>query len=69
MIERYYRLPPEEQRIVVVTLFGVAATVWLAVAWEELMVLIALPMLAGMCWGLIRLARRRAERHKEKLLY
>lgn len=69
MLGRYNRLPPEEQRIVVVTLFGAAASLWLAVAWEEVMVLTALPLLFGIAWGLIRAARRRAERHKEELLY
>lgn len=65
MIERYNRLPPEEQRIVVVTLVAAAAALWLAVAWEEVMVLSALPLLAGVAWGLIRTARRRAERNEE----
>lgn len=69
MIDRYNRLPPEEQRIVTVTLLGCAASLWLAVAWEEVMVLAALPLLGGMCWGLLRIARRRAERRKEELLY
>lgn len=69
MIDRYNRLPPEEQRIVIITLLGAAASLWLSVAWEEIMVLAALPVLAGICWGLIRVARKRAERHKEKLLY
>jgi hypothetical protein len=65
----YNRLPPEEQHIVVVTLLAAAASLWLAVAWEELMVLAALPLLCFICWALIRAARRRAERHKEELLY
>lgn len=69
MIDRYNRLPPEEQRIVVVTLLGAAATLWLAVAWEEMMVLGALPLLAVVAWALIRSVRRRAERRKEKLVY
>jgi hypothetical protein len=43
MMDRYSRLPPEEQRIVVVTLLCAAAALWLAVAWEEVMVLAALP--------------------------
>ena len=65
MMERYNRLPPEEQRIIVVTLIAAAAALWLAVAWEEVMVLSALPLLAGVAWGLIRTARRRAERNEE----
>jgi hypothetical protein len=69
MMERYNRLPPEEQRIVVVTLLGAAASLWLAVAWEELMVLAAIPLLFGIGWALIRSARRREERNKEKALY
>lgn len=69
MMGRYNRLPPEEQRIVVVTLLAAAASLWLAVAWEELMVLVAIPLLCGIAWALIRTARRRAERHKEELLY
>lgn len=69
MLDRYYRLPPEEQRVVLVSLLAAAAALWLAVAWEEPMVLAALPLLCGVCWGLIRAARRRAERHKEDLLY
>ena len=69
MMGTYNRLPPEEQRIVVVTLLGVAASLWLAVAWEEVMVLAAIPMLFGIAWALIRLARRREERDKEEALY
>jgi hypothetical protein len=45
MMDRYSRLPPEEQRIVVVTLLCAAAALWLAIAWEEVMVLMALPLL------------------------
>jgi hypothetical protein len=69
MMGRYNRLPPEEQRIVVVTLLATAASLWLAVAWEELMVLVAIPLLFVMARWLIRTARRRAERQKEELLY
>jgi hypothetical protein len=69
MMERYNRLPPEEQRIVVVTLLGAAASLWLAVAWEEVMVLAAIPLLFGIGWALIRSARRREERNKEEALY
>jgi hypothetical protein len=69
MMGRYNRLPPEEQRIVVVTLLGAAASLWLAVAWEELMVLAAIPLLFGIGWALIRSARRREERNKEEALY
>jgi hypothetical protein len=69
MMERYNRLPPEEQRIVVVTLLAASASLWLAVAWEELMVLTALPLLLGIGWTLIRAARRRARREHEELLY
>ena len=69
MMESYNRLPPEEQRIVVVTLLGAAASLWLAVAWEELMVLAAIPLLFGIGWALIRAARRREERKKEEALY
>lgn len=69
MIGRYNRLPPEEQRIVLTSLFGVAASLWLAVAWEEPMALLAVPLLAVGDWLLIRMARRRADRDKEELLY
>ena len=69
MMETYNRLPPEEQRIVVVTLLGAAAALWLAVAWEELMVLTAIPLLFGIAWALIKAARRREERQKEEALY
>jgi hypothetical protein len=69
MIGRYNRLPPEEQRIVNVTLLAAAAALWFAVAWEEVMVLAALPLLAIVATALVRTARRRARRHKEKLLY
>ena len=69
MMGRYNRLPPEEQRIVVVTLLGAAASLWLAVAWEEVMVLAAIPLLFGIGWALIRSARRREERNKEEALY
>ena len=65
MMERYNRLPPEQQRIIVVTLVAAAAALWLAVAWEEVMVLSALPLLGGVAWALIRTARRRAERNEE----
>jgi hypothetical protein len=69
MMERYNRLPPEEQRIVVVTLLGAAASLWLAVAWEEFMVLAAMPLLFGIGWALIRATRRREERNREEALY
>ena len=69
MLGRYNRLPPEEQRIVNVTLLAAAAALWFAVAWEEVMVLAALPLLATVATVLIRTARRRAKRHNEKLLY
>lgn len=69
MIGRYYRLTHEEQRIVVVTMLGIGASLWLAVAWEELMVLAAIPLLVVIAWALIRTARRRAQRQDEKLLY
>lgn len=69
MVGRYNRLPPEEQRIVVISLLAAAAALWLAVAWEELMMLAALPLLSLVGWGLMRTARRRAERQKEELLY
>jgi len=68
-MDRYNGLPPEEQRVVVVTLLGAAAALWLAVAWEELMILTALPLLAVVAWALIRSVRRRAERRKEEFLY
>jgi non-ribosomal peptide synthetase component E (peptide arylation enzyme) len=68
MMGRYNRLPPEEQRVVNVTLLAAAPALWLAVAWEEVMVLAALPLLAIGAAALIRTARRRAKR-KEKLLY
>jgi hypothetical protein len=68
-VDIYSRLPPEEQKIVMITLIAAAAALWLAIAWEELMVLIALPLLACVCWGLVRTARRRAERAKKELLY
>ena len=69
MIERYSSLPPEEQRIIVITLLGVAATLWLAVAWEEVMVLAALPALVLVAWVLIRGARREAQRRQEDWLF
>ena len=69
MMDTYNRLPPEEQRIVVVTLLGAAASLWLAVAWEEIMVLAAIPPLFAIAWGLIKAARRREERQKEEALY
>ncbi len=69
MMGTYNRLSPEEQRIVVVTLLGMAASLWLAVAWEEVMVLVAIPMLFGIAGALIRLARRREGRRKEEALY
>jgi hypothetical protein len=69
MLERYSSLPPEEQRIIVVTLLGAAATLWLAVAWEEVMVLAALPVLAVVAWVLTREARRRAEQRQEDWLF
>ena len=69
MVNWYSRMPPEEQRIVIVTLCAAAAALWLAVAWEEVMVLIAIPLLATLASSLIRSVRRRAERHKDEILY
>ena len=69
MVNWYSRLPPEEQRIVVITLFAAAAALWLAVAWEELMVLAALPLLLGMARLLIRKARQRADRREKEWLF
>lgn len=69
MMDRYNRLPPEEQRIVVITLLGAAAALWLAVAWAEVKMLAALPLLAFVAWKLIRSVRRRAESDKEEWLY
>lgn len=68
-MDAYTRLPPEEQKIIQVTLLAAAAALWLAIAWEEAMVLFALPALAGLAVGLIRLARKQQERRKEDLLY
>jgi hypothetical protein len=69
MIGRYNRLPPEEQRIVNVTLVAAAAALWFAVAWEEVMVLTAFPLLAIVATALIRTSRRRARREQEEPLY
>ncbi len=69
MMGRYNRLPPEEQRIVNVTLVAAAPALWFAVAWEEVMVLAALPLLAIVATALIRTSRRRARREQEELLY
>ncbi len=69
MVDWYSRMPPEEQRVVVVTLFGAAAALWLAVAWEEVMVLSAIPLLAFLAGAIIRSIRKRAERQKEEILY
>jgi hypothetical protein len=69
MMGRYNRLPPEEQRIVNVTLVAAAAALWFAVAWEEVMVLTALPLLAIVATALIRTSRRRARREQEEPLY
>ena len=69
MMGRYNRLPPEEQRIVHVTLVAAAAALWFAVAWEEVMVLTALPLLAIVATALIRTSRRRARREQEEPLY
>jgi hypothetical protein len=69
MMDRYNRLPPEEQRIVVITLLAAAASLWLAVAWAEVMMLAALPLLAALARALIRSVRRRAESDKEEWLY
>ncbi len=68
MMGRYNRLAPEEQRILHVTLVAAAAALWFALAWEEVLVLAALPLLAIVATALIRMARRRAKR-EEKLLY
>ena len=69
MVNWYSRLPPEEQRIVLFTLFGAAAALWLAVAWEEVILLAALPLLAGMSKLLIRRARRRADQKQKEWLF
>jgi len=62
MIDRLSRLGREEQRVLVGTGLGVLAALWLALAWAEPMVLLALPLLALLALLLIRGARRRAAR-------
>jgi hypothetical protein len=69
MIDAYNKLPPEEQKIVLVTVLAGAASLWLAVAWEEPMVLIALPLLWLIGRTLMRSARRRAQRQEQDWLY
>jgi membrane protein implicated in regulation of membrane protease activity len=69
MIDWYSRLAPEEQKIVLATSLAAAASLWLAVAWEELMVLLALPALAFITFALLRATRRRVERRTEDRLY
>lgn len=68
-MDAYTRLPPEEQKIIQITLLGSAAVLWLALAWEELMVLVALPILAGLAFFLIRTARKYHDRRKNDYLY
>ena len=69
MIDWYNRLPPEEQKIVLVTSLAAAASLWLAVAWEELLVLLALPALTFIAFALLRATRRRLEQRTEDWLY
>ncbi len=69
MVDWYSRRPPEEQRVVVVTLFAASAALWLAVAWEEVMVLFAIPLLGGLATLIIRSIRKRVERQGEEILY
>jgi len=68
-VDVYSRRPPEEQRIIVVTLLAAAGALWLAVAWEEVTVLLALPILAITAWAMLRLTRKRAERHEQEIPY
>lgn len=68
-MDAYTRLPPEEQKIIQITLLAAAAALWLALAWEEVMVLVALPALATLATVLIRMARKHQERTKEDFLY
>jgi hypothetical protein len=69
MFDWYGRMPPEEQRVVVVTLFAASAALWLAVAWEEAMVLAAIPLLTGLATLVIRSIRKRAAQQDEEILY
>ena len=68
-MDMYSRLPPEEQKIIQATLLAAAAALWLALAWEEIMVLFALPALAIVATLLIRVARKHQERRDEDILY
>lgn len=60
MINRFDGLPPEEKRVLMASGLGAVAALWLAVAWAEPMLLLALPLLGLGCFALIRLGRRRA---------
>ncbi len=62
MMDRFARLTPEEQRVLVGTILGTLAALWLALAWTEPMVLLAIPLLALLAMVLLRASRRRARR-------
>jgi hypothetical protein len=68
-VDTYSRLPPEEQKVIVATLLGYAAVLWLTIAWEEAMMLFAIPLLTGLAFFLIRAMRRREQRRQEEWLY
>ncbi len=55
---RWSELGAEGQRVLVATGLGTLAALWLAVAWSEPMVLLALPLLALLALALLRRARR-----------
>jgi hypothetical protein len=51
------------------TLLGYAAVLWLTIAWQEAMMLFAIPVLTGLAFFLIRALRRREQRRQEEWLY
>lgn len=62
MLDRFSQLGAQEQRVLVGAALGALAALWLALAWSEPMVLLALPLLALLALVLLRAARRRARR-------
>jgi hypothetical protein len=68
-VDTYSRLPPEEQKVILATLLGYAAVLWLTIAWEEAMMLLAVPVLTGLAFCVIRALRRRDQRRQEEWLY
>lgn len=65
MFDRYLNSPPEEQKVLLSTGLGALTALWLSLAWQEPMLLFALPLLALVALLVIRKIRRRTARQAE----